>query len=115
MLRDYYDILEVSENASSSEIKRAYRRLARKYHPDSGDPSASESIFQEVTEAYTVLSDKEKRAEYDEEREPKEKSFDSRGSTEPKVNSQQKSSPKHKSNLDESEIWKLHAKAFSKR
>jgi curved DNA-binding protein len=64
--KDYYKILGVDKNASEKEIKAAYRKLARKYHPDvnPGDKSAEEK-FKEVSEAYEVLSDKEKRAKYD--------------------------------------------------
>ncbi|MDD3454106.1 MAG: molecular chaperone DnaJ [Methanobacteriales archaeon] len=63
--RDYYEILGVDRNASKKDIKRAYRRLARKYHPDvSDDPNAAEK-FKEISEAYAVLSDDEKRQRYD--------------------------------------------------
>ncbi len=64
--KDYYNILGVNRNASEREIKQAYRRLARKYHPDvnPGDKSA-EAKFKEINEAYEVLSDKEKRQKYD--------------------------------------------------
>ena len=64
-IKDYYKILGVEKNASEKEIKSAYRKLARKYHPDvnPGDKSAEEK-FKEVSEAYEVLSDKEKRAKY---------------------------------------------------
>jgi len=64
--QDYYETLEVNRNASETEIKKAYRRLAVKYHPDknAGD-KASEDKFKEVSEAYEVLSDAEKRARYD--------------------------------------------------
>ncbi len=64
--KDYYEILGVGRNATAKEIKNAYRRLARKYHPDAnpGDPSAEER-FKEINEAYEVLSDEEKRAAYD--------------------------------------------------
>lgn len=64
--KDYYSILGVSRDASDKEIKAAYRRLARKYHPDvnPGDKTAEEK-FKEVSEAYEVLSDKEKRSRYD--------------------------------------------------
>ena len=63
---NYYDILGVSRDASGPEIKRAYRRLARKYHPDvnPGDKSA-EAKFKKINEAYEVLSDKENRKKYD--------------------------------------------------
>ena len=64
--RDYYDILGVKKTASQDEIKKAYRKLARKYHPDANpdDPKAEEK-FKEVSSAYEVLSDAEKRKMYD--------------------------------------------------
>src|SRR5699024_2385537 len=63
--RDYYDILGLDKNASKDDIKKAYRKLARKYHPDvSKEPNAAEK-FKEVKEAYEVLSDEQKRAQYD--------------------------------------------------
>ncbi|MBI2844291.1 MAG: DnaJ domain-containing protein [Armatimonadetes bacterium] len=64
--KDYYQILGIARNASNKEIKQAYRRLARKHHPDvnPGDKS-SEEKFKEISEAYEVLSDKEKRKKYD--------------------------------------------------
>jgi curved DNA-binding protein len=63
---DYYKVLGVSKNASNGEIKKAYRKLAMKYHPDrtKGDKSAEE-MFKKISEAYAVLSDKEKRKQYD--------------------------------------------------
>ena len=62
---DYYEILEISRNASGDEIKKAFRRLALKYHPDrnSGDKEA-ELKFKQINEAYQVLSDEQKRSIY---------------------------------------------------
>jgi curved DNA-binding protein len=64
--QDYYQILGVAKNASDAEIKKAYRKLAMKYHPDhSKGDSQSEEMFKKISEAYAVLSDKEKRQQYD--------------------------------------------------
>lgn len=64
--RDFYEVMGVPKNATEDEIKKAYRKLAKKYHPDlnPGDKEA-EAKFKEVNEAYEVLSDKDKRARYD--------------------------------------------------
>lgn len=61
-MKDYYQILGISRDASQDEIKRAYRKLAHKYHPDRG---GDEKKFKEINEAYQVLSNKEKRSQYD--------------------------------------------------
>jgi len=64
---DYYKLLGVSKNASEDEIKKAYRKLAMKYHPDHArDDKSAEEKFKKISEAYAVLSDKEKRKQYDE-------------------------------------------------
>src|SRR6266511_6385126 len=64
--RDYYEVLGVARTATADEIKKAYRKLARKHHPDvnPGDKSA-EAKFKEINEAYEVISDKDKRKKYD--------------------------------------------------
>ena len=64
--RDYYEVLGGAKNAGEEDLKKAYRKQAKKYHPDlnPGDKEA-EAKFKEVNEAYEVLSDKEKRARYD--------------------------------------------------
>ncbi len=62
MAKNYYDILGVDKNASPKEIKKAYRKLAHKHHPDKG---GDEEKFKEINEAYQILSDKEKRSQYD--------------------------------------------------
>ena len=65
--RDYYEVLGVAKDASADDIKKAYRKLARKYHPDlnKDNPEEAAEKFKEVNEAYSVLSDDQKRAQYD--------------------------------------------------
>lgn len=63
--RDYYDVLGVNKNSSADEIKSAYRKLAKKYHPDLNKEPGAEEKFKEVQEAYDVLSDENKKAQYD--------------------------------------------------
>ncbi|MBR1383760.1 MAG: DnaJ domain-containing protein, partial [Ruminococcus sp.] len=64
--RDYYEVLGVSKGASDDEIKKAFRKLAKQYHPDlHPDDKEAEAKFKEVNEAYEVLSDPSKKAKYD--------------------------------------------------
>ncbi|WP_375723979.1 DnaJ domain-containing protein [Arcobacter sp. KX21116] len=65
MAKSLYETLEVSDSASSDEIKKAYRKLARKYHPDVNKDKDAEEKFKEINAAYEVLSDKEKKQQYD--------------------------------------------------
>jgi len=69
MTKDFYKTLGVTEKASADELKKAYRKLAKKYHPDvTGGDKAKEAKFKELTEAYETLGDEKKRAQYDEQR-----------------------------------------------
>lgn len=65
MARDYYEVLGIERNASKDDVKRAFRRLARQYHPDVNKEADAEVKFKEINEAYEVLSDDEKRARFD--------------------------------------------------
>lgn len=65
MGKDYYKILDVDKNASADEIKKAYRKMALKYHPDKNKDKEAEEKFKEAAEAYEVLSDNDKRSQYD--------------------------------------------------
>lgn len=65
MVRDYYEVLGVQRNAGLDEIKKAYRELALKYHPDRNKTKEAEEKFKEINEAYAVLSDEQKRRQYD--------------------------------------------------
>ena len=63
--RDYYEVLDIGKNASKDEIKKAYRKLARKYHPDVNKDAGAEGKFKEISEAYEVLADDNKKVDYD--------------------------------------------------
>ena len=63
--RDYYEVLGVSKDASEADIKMAFRRLAKKYHPDVCKEADAEEKFKEIQEAYAVLSDDTRRKQYD--------------------------------------------------
>ena len=63
--RDYYEVLGISKNATDDEIKRAYRKLAKQYHPDLNKAPDAAEKFKEVNEAYEILSDPQKRQTYD--------------------------------------------------
>ena len=63
--RDYYEVLGVNRDASDEEIKKAYRKLSKQYHPDISKHGDAEKKFKEVAEAYSVLSDPEKKQNYD--------------------------------------------------
>lgn len=65
MAADYYSTLGISKSATKSEIKAAYRKLARKYHPDVNKQEGAEEKFKEIANAYEILSDDEKRPLYD--------------------------------------------------
>lgn len=75
MRNDYYKILGVSRDADESTIKKAFRKLAKQYHPDTNNGNAeAEKKFREINEAYSVLSDEKKRKEYDENKQREQNS-----------------------------------------
>src|SRR5256885_9695277 len=63
--RDFYEVLGVSRSATDDEVKKAFRRLAKQYHPDANKEQGADARFIEINEAYEVLSDQQKRAAYD--------------------------------------------------
>ncbi|PJA38978.1 molecular chaperone DnaJ, partial [candidate division WWE3 bacterium CG_4_9_14_3_um_filter_41_6] len=64
-MQSYYEILGISAKASDAEIKSAYKKLAKKYHPDVNKEASAKNTFQQVSKAYQILSDPQKRAAYD--------------------------------------------------
>ncbi|KAI8136709.1 DnaJ domain-containing protein [Fennellomyces sp. T-0311] len=65
---DYYEVLEISESATSDEVRKAYRKLALKFHPDKNNEPGAAEKFKEISHAYEILSDPERRQTYDHER-----------------------------------------------
>ena len=65
MGESFYDVLGVNERASQTEIKKAYRQMSLKYHPDKNQDKSAEGVFQKINEAYEILGDESKRREYD--------------------------------------------------
>ncbi|HBQ76667.1 MAG TPA: J domain-containing protein, partial [Exiguobacterium sp.] len=65
MAKDYYQTLGVTKDASNQDIKRAYRKLAKQYHPDVNKEASADQRFKDIQEAFDVLGDEEKRAKYD--------------------------------------------------
>ena len=63
--RDYYEVLGVEKNATDDDLKKAYRKLAKKYHPDVNPSEEAAEKFKEASEAYSILSDPQKRQQYD--------------------------------------------------
>jgi len=101
-LEDYYEVLELNNRASQVDIKKAYRRLAKKYHPDSnpGNKDAEER-FKKLAEAYKVLSDEKRKVEYD------RKTYGS-GSSQP--NEAKKTSAKPRGNIDPTDFANTSAR-----
>jgi len=67
-MKDYFKILGVDENASKEDLKKAYRELAMRYHPDRNKEADAETKFKDITEAYDVLNDDTKRAQWEQQR-----------------------------------------------
>mmetsp|Transcript_5536 Transcript_5536/g.6892 ORF Transcript_5536/g.6892 Transcript_5536/m.6892 type:complete len:285 (+) Transcript_5536:88-942(+) len=107
-MKNYYEVLEVSENASPSELKKSYKKLALKYHPDKTGGSDNET-FQLIAEAYEVLSDPSNRAEYDQARrmESARPRYSSRSSSSRDVSEYNPHSNHHRQHHEE-EIWRHH-------
>lgn len=91
-MRDYYEVMGVKTNATQEEIKKAYRKLAKKYHPDNyqGNKEDGRKLFDEVNVAYETLSDSVKRARYDRDRVINKSSFEKRNSEEDRTSKTQR-------------------------
>lgn len=77
-MENYYDILGVKNNSTQEEIKKAYRDLSKKYHPDKNKEPGAEDMFKKINEAYSVLKDEQKRKEYDDELSGRNRHFEFR-------------------------------------
>lgn len=101
---DYYKILEIAEDASDEQIKQAYRKLAKKYHPDSNPGNESAALkFQEITEAYNVLSDVSKRKAYDAKRRMAEQQQQKGEDTRKSTNAPETSAPSYENEASNNE------------
>lgn len=101
MPRDYYEVLGVSRGADINEIKRAYRRLAKRYHPDVSRVAGSEERFKELNEAYQVLSNESSRARYDQVGRVDNKTKERRDSTEQKYTAKQSADYEQKTSAED--------------
>lgn len=107
-IKDYYSILDIPHDASEREIKKAYRVQAKKFHPDSSNIEESEDIFKEITEAYGILSDPEKKKKYDyslpKPKPPPSSQDEFRSAPKTERHSQQKAKPFP----DNKHLWREH-------
>lgn len=110
MFKDYYAILEVPSNASKAEIKKNYRRLAKKWHPDVNQGIDTTSKMQEITEAYLILNDSQAKKRYDYEYERFKEFNKSRETYKSKSKTKkenQKNKPKHERKEDSTETFEV--------
>jgi DnaJ-class molecular chaperone len=104
-MKDFYTLLEANENASADEIRASYRRLAKKYHPDTNPlDKAAEARFKEIGEAYAVLGNEEKRKAYDKER---------RGGPQSKTPAAGRATPRRAASVDKEGIDALFREYFA--